>query len=112
MATSPVLTREELRPCALCGKGLTHTGLPLVWRVRVERIGLSATAVRQAAGMELLVGDPAIAHALSPVRDFAAVRVLETTLMICEPCALHEKVAFVAMEMDAAAERRIEGANR
>ena len=51
------IEREELKPCALCGKGLIATGLPIVWRFRAERIVIDLTETRRAAGLEMMVND-------------------------------------------------------
>lgn len=77
----------ELQPCALCGQGLMHNGLPLFWRIRLERFGVDRHAVNQAAGMETFFGgavalarvfsDPEIATPVGEVR----------TILVCESCA-------------------------
>lgn len=78
---------SELRPCDLCGRGLMHDGVPLLWRVRLERLGIDRRAVQQAAAMELHFGG-----AVRLARMFAdpevAISVGEArTILVCEACA-------------------------
>ena len=82
--------RSEIKPCALCRKPLMHTGVPLFWRVTVERFGVDAQAVRTVAGLEthfggntalanVFAGDPAIGKSIcEPVH-----------LLVCEDCILN-----------------------
>lgn len=54
----------EITECALCGQGLMARGLPLFWRVRLERMGLSLAAVARVQGLEALtLGNIALARA-------------------------------------------------
>ena len=104
--TKPVLRREDITPCALCGKGVMHTGLPLAWRFTVERISIDARAVRTQAGLETMIGNVAIAHVLSPVGDFGIELMKPVTLLVCESCANDLPIVAAAMEN---AERDIRG---
>ena len=36
---------EDFKPCALCGKGMMHTGVPLFYRVTVEHLGIKMREV-------------------------------------------------------------------
>ena len=90
------IEREELKPCALCGKGLIATGLPIVWRFRAERIVIDLTETRRAAGLEMMMG-PTLAAVMGSTSNFAATRILDARLLVCEPCALTQGVAHVAL---------------
>lgn len=77
---------RDFKPCAYCGKGVMHTGLPLFYRVRIERMGIDVHEVQRAHGMEQFMGghlalarvfhDPDIA---TPLHD-----VVEA--FVCEEC--------------------------
>lgn len=77
----------DFRPCVLCGKGVAHTGLPLFFRVKIERMGIDGRAIQQTHGMEQFMGghvalarvfhDPEIAKPIT-----------EVTGLVCEECAM------------------------
>lgn len=78
---------DELRPCALCGHGVGHTGLPLFWRVTTERFGIERHAVNQAAGMEQIFGGAVALARVCSDPDIAAPIGEQRTLLVCEACA-------------------------
>jgi hypothetical protein len=80
---------SEIQKCALCRKGVMHTGLPLFYQIEVQRHSINVGEVQRMHGMEQFMGgqialarifhDPDITQ---PVSD-------KLTLSICETCALH-----------------------
>lgn len=78
---------KDIQKCALCGLGVMHCGLPMFWRVKLQRMGIDATAVRQTAGLEMMMGSVALARAMGPDPDIAKPITDERTIIICEPCA-------------------------
>lgn len=93
-------TREEMKPCALCGKGLLHSGIPLVWRMTFERIAVDRRAIDRQAGLELMTGSPVLAHVLGPDRYFGQRLGDPMKIMVCEPCALGQQPVVLAMAAD------------
>lgn len=89
---------SDFKPCAFCGQGVMHTGLPLCYRVRVERIGIDMREVNRSAGMEQFMGgnvalarifhDPDIAH---PIGD-------PVESLVCEKCALEPQILALLNE--------------
>lgn len=78
----------DFKLCAHCGKGVAHTGIPIFWRVTVERMGIDRIAVQQTAGMEQFFGGQvAIARAFQDP-DIAKPIVPGDTFLVCERCAL------------------------
>jgi hypothetical protein len=76
----------DLRPCALCGQGVMHTGVPLFWEVRLQRMGVDLEASRQLAGMETFFGHVALARVFTDpeiAKAFGEPR----TILVCERCA-------------------------
>lgn len=77
----------DFRPCALCGKGVMHTRIPLFYRVTIQRMGIDARAVREANAMEkFFEGHIGIARAFSDP-DIAKPITEQQTVLICESCS-------------------------
>ena len=85
---------EEMKPCALCGKGMMHAGVPLYYRVRVEHFGVDLTAVQQTVGLEMMMGNVAIARAMGPDPDIGVLLGEPQQALICQPCML-EKIPML-----------------
>lgn len=85
---------EDLRPCALCRKGVMHTGLPLCYRVTVDRIGFDQQAIRQLAGLETMLGSVALARVMSPVSEVGKA-ISRRELLVCEECSTDSKHAHI-----------------
>ncbi len=89
----------DFKPCACCGKGVMHTGVPVFWRVRIERMGIDARAVQQTHGMEQFMGGHVALARVFQDPDIATPIVDEpTTLLICEDCALKPLMLAVLAE--------------
>ena len=93
--SATLISREDLRPCALCGKGLMHTGLPLVWKITMHRLALDVNALRREQGLEMMMGGAApLARAFSPNSEFGLEIEKPITVMVCEPCALEQRIVI------------------
>ena len=66
--------------CDACRKLIGSSGLPLFWRVRVERFGI----------------DSAIARVMGPDEDMTQTLMDTVTLTLCDPCGLAEDAIPVA----------------
>ena len=81
----PMLSREDIRPCDMCRK--PHP-TPVVWKVKMERIGHN--------------GDPAPIRGGVTVRvksiDFGAFVLDARDFIICESCALDTKMGIMVLE--------------
>ena len=98
-AAEPLFTREQMKPCPLCGKGLMHSGIPLVWKFTIQRIGVGHRKVQQEAGLEMMLGGSvALASVFSPNSDFGVKIDEPKTLIICEPCALLDRIVMETFE--------------
>lgn len=74
--------------CGLCRKPFGHTGLPLFWRVRIERHGVEMDKVRRQDALATLVGSQGIASALSPFDQMTQPMMEPVEITVCETCAL------------------------
>lgn len=85
--------------CSLCGKKIGHTGLPLFWRVSIERFGIDLRAVQRQAGLEAMLGGNAhIAQVMGSNDDMAAPMMDKVTLSVCEACALKQTMVAALAE--------------
>ena len=87
--------RKDLQPCAICNKGVMHTGLPLFWRVRIERMGVDMQAAQRQHGMEQFFGGSgpgavALADVFNDGAPIAKPLDEAKTVLVCETCALAE----------------------
>lgn len=87
--------RKDFKPCVICHKGVMHTGLPLFWRVHIERIGVDMQAAQRQHELEQFFGSTspdALALALADVfSDGAPIgKPMDEgkTVLICETCAM------------------------
>lgn len=90
---------RESATCALCGQLVGLTGLPLFWRVRIERHGIDLAAVRRQSGLALLLGNADIAMAMGPDEDMTTPLMEPITLTVCETCGTRDtSIAYLALE--------------
>jgi hypothetical protein len=84
------MKEAELRKhatCALCGNKVLAAGMPLFWRVTVERFGIDMQAARRQQGLGLMLGG-ALAMHMGPDEDMAKPMMDAVMLTVCESCAL------------------------
>lgn len=88
------MKEHELRAhatCSLCRKKIGATGIPLFYRVTVERFGVKLDAVRRQAGLEMMLGGHVrIAQAMGPDEDMATPVMEKLVLVVCESCSTEQ----------------------
>ncbi len=82
------LELREHATCVLCGNKIMASGIPLFWRVTVERFGVDLRAVERQQGLTMMLGDPYLASVMGPDEDMATPFMPPVVLTVCEPCAL------------------------
>lgn len=85
------MNRQELlnaTQCAICCKPFGHAGLPLFWRVTVERYGVDMAAVRRQDALGSFMGNQALADVMGSERVLASPIGDPKTVTVCETCAL------------------------
>lgn len=94
------MKESELRKhavCSLCNQKIGHTGLPMFWRVKIERFALNAEALKRQQGLAMMLGgNAAIAGAMGPDEDMATL-FDEVTLTVCETCAIEKDLPIAAL---------------
>lgn len=101
--TDDGMREQELRKaatCAVCKRGILANGLPLFWRVKIERHGVKMDRVRRQTGMEMLMGgNVAIAQTMGPNEVMTEQIMTPRELTVCESCGMKSvMVAVLALE--------------
>lgn len=66
-----------------------HTGLPIFYRVTVERMAVDLKAVQQRAGLEMYFGgSAALADVFAPTTEIANPLFQAATILVCDRCAI------------------------
>lgn len=85
------MKERELRAhatCSMCRKKIGESGVPLFYRVTLERFGVKLDAVRRQTGLEMMLnGHVAIAQAMGPDEDMAVPVMEKLVLVVCESCS-------------------------
>jgi hypothetical protein len=93
------MKETELRKhatCDLCRQRIGHTGLPLFWRVRIERFGIDMRAAQRQTGLGLMLG-AGLAQVMGPDEDMARPVMAPLLLTVCEACACTSELPVAAM---------------
>jgi hypothetical protein len=102
------MKEKELREaanCFICGKPFGHTGLPLFWRVTIQRFGVDVGAVNRQTGLTMMLGGNALlASVMGPDEELAKPLGEAINVTLCETCALED--ASIAQIVEIANDQR------
>lgn len=88
------MNEKELRDCAVCAmcrRKVMAAGMPLFYRVRIERYGIDMNAVKRQSGMEMLMnGHVSLAQVMGPNEDMTVPLMEPITFTVCESCSTAE----------------------
>lgn len=87
----------DFKPCVLCGKGVMHTGLPLFYRVKIERLGINVGEVQRAHGMEQFFGGAVGVARVFHDPDLTTVVMPEVEMLVCEDCSVRAQSPIAMM---------------
>jgi hypothetical protein len=96
------MKEAELRlyaECSICHKLIGHTGLPLFWRVTVERFGIKADPVRRQTGLAMAMGSAELAQVMGPDEEMTMPLLEKITLSICELCGTADTMVARLVEL-------------
>lgn len=86
------MKRNEIQPCALCGKGVMHDGNIMFTKVRLERFVVDLKAIERRHGLETFFGGGqggAVLAGVMGTDDDLAVSVDDgVEVLICDPCSM------------------------
>ena len=95
------MKERELRAiakCAICDKPFGHSGLPLFYRVTIERYGVDLSAVKRQDGLGAMLGSAALAQVMGEDAEMATV-IDSGCLTVCEPCSLGPEPVAELLEL-------------
>ena len=88
--------------CNNCGMLVTACGLPLFWKLTVERHGINAEKLRSSVSMSNIVGNYGIAKAMGLTPDDVTQPMMDAKVVtLCDSCAIDPDcmpVAALAMK--------------
>jgi hypothetical protein len=97
------MKEQELRSlavCSSCGRKIGESGLPLFWRVTIERFGLELRELERQQGLALMLGgNGLLARVMGPDADLARPLMDPVTLSICEPCGTSSTMVAALAEL-------------
>lgn len=82
------MKQKDIRKCAVCGLGVMHAGGVAFYRVTVEHMVVDMRAIQQQAGLEMMLGSPALATVMGPDRDIANRLGDPVEVMFCQECGI------------------------
>jgi hypothetical protein len=86
--------QKDIKPCAVCGKGVMHSGQFLSTSVRVTRLAADLTAIQRQQGLEMMLGGSVVlASAMGQDADLLKPLGKEESLLVCDQCAMTTTVA-------------------
>lgn len=91
---------REVVKCGLCGKKVGESGVPLFWRVKIERYGIDLRAVERQQGLTMMLGGhAALAMVMGPNEDLAKPMMEPVSLTVCETCCTKNTCVAAMAEM-------------
>lgn len=98
------LKELELRKyatCSLCNKKIVNNGIPLFWKVTIERFSLNTGAIYRQDGLAATLGGRSdIAMAMGPDEELASPFMESVTLSVCESCAVDKDFPVAALGLE------------
>lgn len=82
---------REAAKCAVCGRPIGHTGIPMFYRVKVTRHALNIPALSRQSGLERMLRNATLAQVMGPDEEMTEI-VSEVEFSLCECCAYDRHV--------------------
>jgi hypothetical protein len=93
---------KDIKPCFICKKGIGHAGMPIFFKITMQRYGLNARTVQQTLGLESFFGgvqDGAVlANVMGADPDIADKLEEEVSGLICFSCSTEKREPLMVME--------------
>jgi len=97
------MREKELREsaiCNICDNKIMACGMPLFWKMKIERHGIKADAVQRQQGLTMILGGHApLAAAMGPDEEMTEI-LLKKNITVCEDCASKPLHLYNVLEDD------------
>jgi len=95
------MKQTEIQKCIICGQGVMHCGLPLFYKVKIQRFGIDIKAVTRQHGLEQFMGNAMLANIMGPDEDIANPIDDELEAFVCEECSTGKQqcIAVIAQNI-------------
>jgi hypothetical protein len=91
------MKQKDFKKCAICGKGVMHSGQITFYKVSITMMGIDLGAVQRQQGLEMMMGSPAIAQVMGPDEDLAKPIDKAADGIICSECAISHNTVIAAV---------------
>lgn len=94
------MKQEELlkhSTCSLCNRKVLSGGLPLFWRVTIERFGVDLAECRRQDGFAAYLGNTVLARVMGEDPDLTVALGPPVTITVCEGCAVDTRYCVAGM---------------
>ena len=95
------MKEKELRKhaiCSLCREKILAGGIPLFYRVTIERFGVRLSAVERQQGLTMMLsGSAVLAAVMGPNEDMAQSLMEPLVLTVCENCSTERRDPIAAL---------------
>lgn len=96
------LKQHELMPCVMCGRGVMHGNAMSFYQIGLTQYVVNLPAIKRQHGLETIIGNAAIAFALSPGEDMAIAVDHEIVANVCIECSARYAIgSFIEATNDA-----------
>ena len=91
---------RESAKCGVCGKGFGDTGIPMFWRITIERFGVDMAAVRRQDGLAQMLGSSPLANIMGTDADMTKPMMDPVKVTICEDCIIKPVIIAALAEKE------------
>ncbi len=95
MTVGTPLKQVDLSPCIGCNKNVAHANGLLFYRLSFERLAFNVPAIRRQHGLEMMLGNAAIARVMGPNEDISVAVDVPVHALLCDDCACSKPIAVL-----------------
>lgn len=77
---------RELATCGLCGRKVLECGSPVFYTLELNQYSIDMNAIQRQAGLEMMLGSPALAAVMGPDQNFANKISGPHVVTVCNGC--------------------------